>query len=497
MTRTPRTPRSRDNARFASSPRTALSNVLRLSFRQTLLAAFLLIAGLLAAASLGGLFTLERVMAQSRVATASALLLTADARQLGELRVAMERSARQYIVLDDPSLLRGFTQAADDAARLLGEMRSHDLPAALATQWLAQVQPIKDQLDGPKAAIQQRQDAVTVRFRTLDRLNDQIAQEVRRIDDDRSTALQAQLEAGRASVGKQVLGAIGLAALLALAFGVWLTRPLKRLERAISGLGENRMDHPVDIRGPSDLRSLGRRLEWLRLRLKELDEDKARFLRYTSHELKTPLAALREGVALLEDGVAGPLSADQREIARILGQNTATLQGQIEALLRFNAAAFEARRLNRSETDLRALVQQLVDEQRLQWQARHLSIELKGDVPKLAVDADKLSAALANLLSNSIRFSPAGGTLTITLSRHTGKVRIDLRDPGPGVAPAVRERIFEPFFRGEVQPEGAVRGTGIGLSIVREYVQAHGGRVDLLSDGPGAHFRIELPHAKD
>ena len=189
MTRTPRTPRSRDNARFASSPRTALSNVLRLSFRQTLLAAFLLIAGLLAAASLGGLFTLERVMAQSRVATASALLLTADARQLGELRVAMERSARQYIVLDDPSLLRGFTQAADDAARLLGEMRSHDLPAALGMQWLAQVQPIKDQLDGPKAAIQQRQDAVTVRFRTLDRLNDQIAQEVRRIDDDRSTAL--------------------------------------------------------------------------------------------------------------------------------------------------------------------------------------------------------------------------------------------------------------------------------------------------------------------
>ncbi|MBW8759175.1 MAG: HAMP domain-containing histidine kinase [Burkholderiales bacterium] len=482
-----------------ASPRrpAPLSNVLRLSFRQTLLAAFLLIAGLLAAASLGGLFTLERVMAQSRVATASALLLTADARQLGELRVAMERSARQYIVLDDPSLLRGFTQAADDAARLLGEMRNHDLPAGLATQWLAQIEPIKDQLDGPKASIQLRQDALSVRFRTLDRLNDQIAAEVRRIDDDRSAALQARLEAGRASVGTQVLGAIGLAALLALAFGVWLTRPLKRLERAIAGLGENRMDHPVDIRGPSDMRSLGRRLEWLRLRLKELDEDKARFLRYTSHELKTPLAALREGVALLEDGVAGPLTADQREIARILGQNTATLQGQIEALLRFNAAAFEARRLSRSDTDLRQLLHALVEEQRLQWQARHLEVRIEGDAPLLAVDADKLSAAFGNLLSNSIRFSPVNGTLTITLSSSPGTVRIDLRDQGPGVAPADRERIFEPFFRGEVQPEGAVRGTGIGLSIVREYVQAHGGRVDLLSDGPGAHFRIELPHAKD
>jgi two-component system, NtrC family, sensor histidine kinase GlrK len=474
-----------------------LSNVLRLSFRQTLLAAFLLIAGLLAAASLGGLFTLERVMAQSRVATASALLLTADARQLAELRVAMERSARQYIVLDDPSLLRGFTQAADDATKLLGEMGRHDLPKDLATQWVAQIEPIKDELGGPKASIQQREDALDESFRTLDRLDGQIAEAVRRLDDERSAALQAQLEDGRASVGTQVLGAIVLAGLLALAFGVWLTRPLKRLERAIAGLGENRMDHPVDIRGPSDMRSLGRRLEWLRLRLKELDEDKARFLRYTSHELKTPLAALREGVALLEDGVAGPMTADQHEIARILGHNTATLQNQIEALLRFNAAAFEARRLNRSDTDLRQLLHGLVEEQRLQWQARHLTIELNGEAPALAVDADKLSAALGNLLSNSIRFSPVGGTLSITLSSHTGKVRIDLRDQGPGVAPADRERIFEPFFRGEVQPDDAVRGTGIGLSIVREYVQAHGGRVDLLPDGPGAHFRIELPHVKD
>ena len=470
---------------------------MRLSFRQTLFAAFLLIAGLLAAASLGGLFTLERVMAQSRAATETASLLTVDARQLVELRVAMERSARQYIVLDDPSLLRGFTQSADDARRLLGEMGRHELPPELSQQWLAQLAPIKEGLGAPKASIQQREDALDTRFRTLDHLNGQIAEAVRRSGEARNAALQAQLEAGRASVGTQVLGAIVLAALLALAFGVWLTRPLKRLERAIAGLGENRLDHPVDIRGPSDMRSLGRRLEWLRLRLKELDEDKARFLRYTSHELKTPLAALREGVALLEDGVAGPMTANQREIARILGHNTATLQNQIEALLRFNAAAFEARRLDRSDTDLRGLLNALVQEQRLQWQARHLRIQLDGEAPVLAVDAEKLSAALGNLLSNSIRFSPVGGTLTITLSSQPSKVCIDLQDQGPGVAPADRERIFEPFFRGEVQPDDAVRGTGIGLSIVREYVQAHGGSVNLLPDGPGAHFRIELPHVTD
>jgi len=471
-----------------------LPNFLRPSFRQLLFAALMLIAGLLAAASLGGLFTLERLMTQNRSATERAAQLTTDARLLAERSVAMERSARQYLVLDDPALLRGYEQATDDAARLLDQMRARDLPPALVEQWRSHLAPIKAELNGPKTSFQVHEDVLDAQFRELDRTNIEIAEAARRLNEARDAALQARLEEGRTLLGQQVLGAIALAALLALGFGLWLGRPLRGLERAITGLGENRMDAPVDIRGPSDMRRLGQRLEWLRLRLKELDEDKSRFLRHTSHELKTPLAALREGVALLADGVAGPLTADQREIARILGQNTATLQGQIEALLRFNAAAFEARRLDRSSTDLAALVRNLVEEQRLQWQARHLRIDIEGEPPPLDVDADKLAAAVGNLLSNSIRFSPPGGRIAVKLAAGPRVASIEIRDEGPGVAPGDQARIFEPFFRGEIQPEDAVRGTGIGLSIVREYVQAHGGRVDLLPVGPGAHFRIELPH---
>jgi two-component system sensor histidine kinase GlrK len=467
----------------------------RPSFRQLLLAAFLLIAGLLAAASLGGLFTLERLMARSRAATERALLLAADARGLAERSVAMERSARQYLVLDDPALLRAYRQATDDATRVLDDLAAHELPPALAEQWRSHLPTIQAALDGPPATFRSQSDVLDAEFRGIGQVNEAIAESVRTSNETRSRDLQARLEEGRAALGREVAGALVLAAVLALAFGVWLTRPLKQLERAIAGLGENRMDAPVVIRGPSDLRSLGQRLEWLRLRLKELDEDKSRFLRHTSHELKTPLAALREGVALLADGVAGPLTADQREIARILGQNTATLQSQIEALLRFNAAAFEARALDRRRTDVGALVRALVEEQRLQWQARHLAIDVRGELPALAIDAEKMRAALANLLSNSIRFSPPAGRIAISLSGGTKVAVIEIRDEGPGVAPADRARIFEPFYRGEIQPEDAVRGTGIGLSIVREYVQAHGGHVELLPGGPGAHFRIELPHA--
>lgn len=468
----------------------------RASFRQLLLVAFVLIAGLLAAASLGGLFTLERLMGQSRAAAERAVELSGAAQRLAERTVAMERAARQYIVLDDPGLLRRFEEAADEAKGVLDQLVAQQVPAAFAQQWRSQVATISEQLIGPKATARRRELTVAGQFRELDLVNAAIADQVRKGTEERNRLLRNELEAGRLTLARQVLGAIALAVLLALAFGLWLTRPLKRLERAIVGLGENRLDDPVEIRGPSDLRSLGRRLDWLRLRLGELDEDKARFLRHVSHELKTPLAAMREGVALLEDGVAGALTDDQREIARILRHNTALLQGQIEDLLRFNAAAFEARHLSRRKTELGELIRGLVEGQRLQWQARQLHVIVEGGPLQADVDPEKLGAALGNLLSNAIRFSPVGGSIRFSLTQRPGLACIDIVDQGPGVAPGDRARVFEPFYRGERQPEGGVRGTGIGLSIVREYIAAHGGRVDLQPDGPGAHFRIELPHAE-
>ncbi|HSV81271.1 MAG TPA: ATP-binding protein, partial [Ramlibacter sp.] len=351
-------------------------------------------------------------------------------------------------------------------------------------------------LDGPVETALERERAVAGEFRELDTVNGRIVAQVQTLIEGRDRALRQQLGVERERLMVQVIAAITLAVLLAVGFGIWLARPFKRLESAIVQLGENRLAEPIDIPGPSDVRNVGQQLDWLRLRLTELDADKARFLRHISHELKTPLAALREGVALLQDGVAGALTADQAEVARILRQNTLSLQQQIEALLRFNAAAFEARRLQRHRTDLLALLHEQVDAQRLQWQARRLAVQVEGPPLALPVDAEKLGAAVANLLSNAIRFSPAGGTIRVELADIPAGVRIDVCDQGPGIAEDDRERVFEPFFRGIRQPEDAVRGTGIGLSIVHEYVAAHGGQVRLLAEATGGHFQIELPHAQ-
>ncbi len=467
----------------------------RYSFRQLLLVAFLLIATLLSVASLREFYLLEGLLGQSNDSARQAVAHTADAEALAERTAAMERAARQYLVLDDPTLRQRFDEAARDAEGTLARLAEYRTPSSLADAWRATEQQIFAQLRGPEATLHARELAVTAAFRELDSIDAAIAEQVRAATEARNQILMDEMETGRTQLGRQILATIVVTVVLALGFGLWLARPLQRLEEVMVRLGENRLDEPIDIRGPTDVRLLGRRLEWLRLRLAELDADKSRFLQHVSHELKTPLAALREGVALLEDGVTGTLSSSQREVARILRQNTSVLQGQIEDLLRFNAAAFEARRLVRRSTELTGLLEDVVAHQSLQWRARRLTVQVDGEALHAEVDADKLSTALGNLLSNAIRFSPAGATIRFSVTRLPGRACIDIVDQGPGVAAADRARVFEPFYRGERQPVDATRGSGIGLSIVHEYITAHGGQVDLMDDGPGAHFHIELPNA--
>lgn len=465
------------------------------SFRQLLLVAFMLIAALLSATALRAVVTLERLVAQSGQAAGRALEISGAAQSLAARTAGMERAARQSLVLNDSLLRRRFEEEGRAARNILQRLAEGGLASPELAAWRSQADGIAQLLEGPGDTALDRERRVAAEFRELDGVNNRIVAQVQAQIEGRNKALREQLEDERNRLMQQVLAAIALAVLLALGFGIWLARPFKRLQQAIVRLGENRLDEAIHIRGPSDVRAISQQLEWLRLRLTELEADKARFLRHVSHELKTPLAALREGVALLQDGVAGALSGQQAEVVGILHQNTLALQGQIEALLRFNAAAFEARQLQRRRTDLPALLREQVEAQRLQWQARELTVQVEGPAIALAVDADKLGAAVANLLSNAIRFSPRGGAITLELAATEEGVRIDVRDQGPGVAAADRARVFEPFFRGERQPEDAVRGTGIGLSIVQEYVAAHGGRVRLLSDSDRGHFRIELPHA--
>ncbi|WP_256078978.1 ATP-binding protein [Massilia sp. YIM B04103] len=468
----------------------------KLSFRQLLLGAFLLIALLLSATSIHALLTLDRLAAHSRAMGQDALALSASAQRLAERSIAMERSARQFLVLDDAAFRERYVEAWRDA-RLALDALAAGLPGEAApafAEWRQHGEAAWAVLQTAKGRRGTRQQILNQALTRLPVLNDTLADEVKREVERRNGLLLAELEQRRNVLTGQVLFSIALAAALALGFGMWLSRPLRQIESAIGQLGGRRYDLPVEVQGPDDLQHLGRHLDWLRQRLAGLEADKERFLRHISHELKTPLAALVEGVSLLEDQVAGPLTPNQREIAAILRQNTGSLQNQIEDLLRYNAATFDAQHLRRASTDMAALLRRVVDSQRLQLQAQGVSVALEGAASPITVDADKLGVVIGNLLSNAVRFSPRGGTVRFALAEHGGRLHLDCMDQGAGVAPADAEHIFEPFYQGERQPQGARRGNGIGLSIVREYIAAHGGSLQLLPSLQGAHFHLELPY---
>jgi two-component system sensor histidine kinase GlrK len=271
-------------------------------------------------------------------------------------------------------------------------------------------------------------------------------------------------------------------------------RPIRAIDRAISELGRGTFSRPIAIRGPADLERLAAQLEWLRGRLLDLAQEKNRFLRHMSHELKTPLANIREGTELLMDGAVGELQSSQREVTAILRENGMKLQRLIENLLSFSAWQAKSVGLEISEFKLRPLIKSVLENQQLTLVAQRVRLDVQVEDLTPLADRAKVRLILDNLLSNAVKFTPRGGTISLHAHSEREQLLLDVMDSGPGIPAEERNRIFEAFYQGKTPQGGHVKGTGIGLSVVTEFVNAHGGSIEILeSKAGGAHFRVRLP----
>ena len=465
--------------------------MIRISFRQGMLLGFCVIALLLGGVVLQSWFVLERLFEQSRQTSARAIQLTAEIQELGERSIDLERSARQYQLLGDPVFLQRFDDHLGQSLKLVDRLDTtvSEPMTSLLGGWRMMAKALREGLEQRVG-----KSGMAPLLARLDELNGLIRQNGQRWIEAQNAKMLADLEHHQRQLGVQIALAFSGALLAVMAMGWWLVRPVRQLEVSIGRLGTNRFDEPVRVGGPDDLRRLGKRLDWLRQRLSELESDRERALRHVSHELKTPLTALKEGIALLRDEVVGPLAGNQREVVDILQHNVSGLQQQIESLLRLNAAAFEARNLQLERANFRQLMQAAVDRHDLQIRARRLKVAV--DVPDDAhaqLDVEKMAIIFDNLLSNAIDFSPDGGEISLRGTRSDGRLCFECIDAGPGVASEDATRIFDPFVQGQRPAPVQRRGSGVGLSIVRELARAMGGSVCLLPAASGAHFCVELP----
>lgn len=451
-----------------------------------------LIAGLVIAGQ-----QIRTVTSQSEYLFERTTDLNRTSQEMARQLVAVERAARQFRVLHDEEAAASLARQREGFLRRAMTLMGMELEPALQERMdrlmarealLAEL--VLTDTNSPEWAAPLAQG-----YRELETLSRAITDQ---IDAMASRDLERLAGMGRNArttwlllVGMIVPFAIGLA----VVFTALINRPVRRLDQGIRTLAQADSAPIEPVSMPRDLRALSVRLEWARRRLQRMERDRQRLLGQVSHELKTPLSAIREGASLLEEQLFGPLNERQHEVLDIVRANTARLQEQIDSLLRYN----QLRSGLESNLDQLVALDELVDEvlgdHALELTARDIAVR-RSMAPNLTVTGnyDMLRTALDNLVSNAIKYSARGSSMRISTLRADEQVLIEVADQGAGIPVGDRHRLFEPFYRGQSAAQGSVPGSGLGLSICRHLIGSHGGEVELVNrPGWSSVFRISLP----
>lgn len=457
---------------------------------------FLLVTLPLIFALLNATLYVDNLVKQSQATMYQAVKATRNSSVLLDQITAMNRNARQYQVLGDKTIFEVYEKTHEGFQATAKKMFLLPLDEAqwrLLSELVGSEQGLFTTLrDHPYDS--ELSSAAVAEFSGLHDLASFILTERRRSIDHEMTAMhQTAGKAKRILIWQFVLaGALVLG--LAFIFTVLISRPIKKIDQAIRQLGDGEFTSQIGITGPQDLEYLGKRLDWLRVRLVDLEEQKRKFLDHVSHELKTPLSSIREGAELLSDEVGGPLNHEQQKVVSILRENSIQLQRIIENMINFRAALLRHTALYLRQVNISSLIEKVAADHELAMMVKNIKLELRLADVTVAGDTEKLMTIIDNLFSNAVKFSPEGGIIKVSLIQNGNQVLLDIMDSGPGIDPSEREKVFEPFYQGRITPDGHVKGTGIGLSVVAEYVRMHGGSIHVVdSQANRANFRVMLP----
>jgi two-component system sensor histidine kinase GlrK len=409
--------------------------------------------------------------------------------------IAMEHNVKLTFVLEDRSLLRGYYQGHDKFRAALQGISSLTLDA--------DQKKLVHLMDSAESAIFGKIEKISHSHKKIGKAHVSFAplrNSTQSFLFHADAPIQHEVEniqmmAGQAN--KIILwllaGLVPFAILMALGFSIWIARPIRQIDEAIRSMGNGMLSNTISINGPQDLQQLGERLNWMRQQLLEIENQKTTFLQHISHELKTPLSSLREGTTLLLDGIAGKLTDQQNEIARILFDNSVQLQKRIEDLLNFSELQVGKISLFKKKVAIKTILDSVERDQYLSIMKKLLKIKISCPDIWIECDEQKVRIIFDNLLSNAIKYSSLGGLIKIQGTNLLNAIQIDVIDSGPGIAPADRGRVFEAFYQGGRYAQSHIRGTGLGLSIAREYALAHEGTIELVEFDAGAWFRVILP----
>ena len=414
---------------------------------------------------------------------------------------SLNRNVRQYSVVAEPELLKLFDARTERMQSLLQRIGTRGIGAAeseRAAVTQARINTANDSIDAISKLFEGLPQVDPPLEEILTRLG-RLRVEAEAIAAAASTVIDEQIEALRQARrdAQQVmlLSAVAFApltGLLTLGLSLAVSRPLQQMARGATALGHGQYEQPIVIEYPKEMLLLGTKLDWLRQRLARLEADKTQFLRQVSHELKNPLATIREGVDLLRQGTLGPLTSQQLEVAQILDESTSGLDQQIRRLLAF-AKWREGKEAQAIWFKTKDLVLEILRAHKPSIMKRALTTTLQIESDTLFGVRNQLRVALENIVVNAIRHAPDASAIEIAAVRWQDQLELSVRDYGPGVPEPDKRRIFEPYVYGDTEVAPSVRGSGLGLSIVDEIVLSHGGVVEVEDAHPGTRFTLAWP----
>jgi len=254
-----------------------------------------------------------------------------------------------------------------------------------------------------------------------------------------------------------------------------MTRPMDSLIDAAGRIEAGDFSVQVSESGPRELRSVARAFNQMSARLKASDEQRRGFLAEVAHEFRTPLTVIRGQAEAIADGV---YPGDAAHLSPILDA-TQTLDRLVEDLRTLVLTDAGNLVLHKEPTDLGALAADTVESFGTQAQAAHVTLSSEvadGSLMQVDIDPARIRSVLGNLLSNAIRHTPSGGSVTVAVGESGQEEFVTVSDTGEGIPPDLVPRVFDRFVKGATSP-----GSGLGLAIARDIVTAHGGRLEIQS----------------
>lgn len=447
----------------------------------------------------------NKLTKQSLFNMTQAVETTRNSQILLEELAIMERSTRQYLVLHDQLLLNNFNKAHERLNKAINTLILQTNANSQHTELLSfsQQESILSSTVNSANELTEFNENMAQSFNVLTQQANQIITQNNQLIDKESVLFKAKVSEVKKSLFWQMLTIFPFVVMVAGLITWMIVRPIRRMDAAIRQLGKGDYEQVIEINGPGDLRQLGARLDWLREALNDLHHQKQRFLQQASHELKTPLTAIREASELLNDGVAGALNPQQNKIVAILRDNSLRLQRMIENLLKYTEKQFNSEKTQPTQQPLADIIGNILQAYALTIAHKKIVVKTQIESMTMKVDAEKLKAVLDNLISNAVKYTPDGGEISVramasrsALGKTIGVkpiVTIEVKDSGPGISEASKKSIFSPFYYGEQASNSLVASSGLGLFIAKEAADSLNGELSLIPSTIGAHFIFRLP----